>query len=417
MSELLYRIVHNNIADYNDNHTAFVNLCYNPNFPVKLLDDYPNGLCGYKWPIEAFSSNSAITPDFIESHIEGINGEKWNVTSLSKNKSLTTEFIEDHLDWEWNMEYLSQNPCVTINFMRNHPKGINNRKWDNETALRNINLSLDEYFSFFKLEHDPSILNYICDTKMVTLEFIEHILNSKYKDLLNIGILSYNSVITEEFVEKHPDLEWELEGLCVNSSISTKFACNYIWKSNDRFYTYFDKLLINVNADYEFLLKYNTNDKMINYFTNLFNVHKMFFIKMYSRFEALGEAAFNPKGNGIWEDSNTCMKFPIDAFLTVAPITIIEKNIYLIREIFDILALERNTELTLEFVEKHIEGFNGIMWTDDVFSRYCPLEYIAENPKGYYCKNNGKTIPWDIEIISHRSYKATNVHVKSARKL
>lgn len=415
MSELLYKIVIDNIHVYSKELRG---LCSNPNFPVKLLDDYPNGLCGSKWPVSILSSNSAITPEFIETHIEGINGEKWDVSELSKNKSLTTKFIEDHLDWKWNMKYLSQNQCVTINFMKNHPKGINNSKWDDTTAVNNINLFLDEYLSFFKLLDHVTypLLDYLCASEMITLEFIEHILKSYQKKDLNMRSLSSNSVITEEFVKKHPDLKWSLKGLCSNPSISTKFACKYIWKRNDPFFTCFGTLLFNVNADYEFLLKYNSNNKMIKHFTNPVNVHKMLFNKVYSRFRSL-DKAFSDDDHGIREASNIAMEFPIAVVLLVAPIIIIENNID-INSLHQGYAwlLEENKWLTLEFVEKHIEGFNGIMWTDRVFSRCCSLEYIAENPEGYYCKNNDKIIPWDAEIISRRSYK-TNVCVKSARKL
>jgi hypothetical protein len=74
----------------------------------------------WHWGSDGLSRNPSITTDFIEKHID----KKWcwNVGGLSINPPITVEFIEKHIDkkWEWGSNGLSVNPSLTIAFVEKY---------------------------------------------------------------------------------------------------------------------------------------------------------------------------------------------------------------------------------------------------------------------------------------------------------
>lgn len=111
---------------------------------------------------------------------------------------------------------------------------------------------------------------------------------------------------------------------------------------------------------------------------------------------------------------------------------------------WDMDMLSQNCDLPLNFVLNHPNGINGVSWnykkikyiknsdteTDhyfiqidpnvnittndsEIYSRHAPFSYIIKNPTGY--KKENKIIPWDMKILSSRSWNFKIIPIKNSR--
>lgn len=401
-SELFYEIITKNLNEFDTDL-----LSKNPFLPSQIIDDYPDGMNGKKWNVPLLSKNPAITLDFIKNHRDGIGGTKWNLEDLIDNPNLTLKFIEDcciHHDYI-HIRELSSNPIITCDFIQNHI----DLEWSLTGLIRNPNITLDliiEFLTYHKMRCYMG--ECLQNSHLLTIDIIEEVMNN-YNSYFAFHIvpLSYNNVINEEFILKYPDgicnQKWCLHGICQNNSISTKFACVLILRYGKIFSKYFGSLLQNDNVDLEFLYKYNSNIKLLNYFRKVAKQPKI------SKFSKL-------LIKSVLHDTRFYSQYKKYSLLSVivqmATIDFIEKHLDELRDTIKSGNPLLYKWLTFEFIQSHPDLFIN---NDDVFSSVCTLEYIHNNPDGCYINN--RLAPWNFEIIAKRSFIRPTKFCKSANKV
>lgn len=422
---IFYEVIKNNIDGYADgNQWNYFELVQNEYFPTQLLDDYPDdeeNKMFLRMAMMYMSKNKAITPEYIELNIDGIKGEQWDVYALSKNKSLTIEFIEKYIHWDWYMAPLSKNPCITWNFIKKHIKGINGKPWYIANLVFNINISLDNYLEILETKEYEHYQNqapyYLSNSPLLTLDYVEKMVNENPNCEFDKYGLSANPIITEEFVMRNPkgvgNNKWSIEGLCVNPSISTQFACKKIFEKGENFYFHFPSLFENPNVDYEFLFKYNSENKLRNYFATFSDIPKTIKLRFKYRFYTLTFDIFNNGiTSGAWKRSNLKMKIPNELFFR-GPTHFVEKNCEKLYKNLTSNEIMYAPWMTLDFINQHPQGINGFAWSNDIFSNLCSCLYIYEHPEGYLFGD--KLISWNADVLSSRSWK---IHtLKSAKNI
>ena len=190
----------------------------NPNiteeFIVKHFDKY--------WWYRELSSNSNITPEFITKYID----KDWDWNLLSSNPNITNEFVIKYIEKLCNLEKLFKNPKITYfgveleKFLSNSPNITDNllRKYNNRKLL---------YFFSRKIYSRIDVYTLLSENSSITLDFIEkHPKGNWHYYLLS----SNNPNITEEFIEKHKEEFWNWNELTKNSNITLEF----ILKNKDK---------------------------------------------------------------------------------------------------------------------------------------------------------------------------------------
>lgn len=407
-SELFYEIITKNLDEFNADL-----LSKNPFLPLQIIEDYPNGINGRKWNLPLLSMNPALTLDFIENHKDGIGGTKWNLEDLVENHNLTLKFVEDHIilnksyliQNEFFFIKLSSNPIITSDFVRDHI----DLPWSSSGLAKNPNITLDTIIEYLKYRNRMCYMG-VCLEKshLLTIDIIEEVMNN-YKSyfVFNLACLSYNNVINEEFILKYPDgicnQKWCLNGICENSSISTKFACALILRRGKTFSRYFRSLLQNDNVDLEFLYKYNSDIKLLNYFRETAKQPKI------SKFSKLLVKSILHKMKFYSRHKKYSL---LSLIVMMATMDFIEKHLDELRNTIKSGKPHLYKWLTFEFIQSHPDLFIN---NDDVFSSVCTLEYIHNNPDGYYINN--RLVPWNFDIIAKRSFIRPTKFCKSANKI
>ena len=74
----------------------------------------------WNWKQDGLSSNSSMTQEFIEKHMD--KDWWWGQCGLSCNPIVSPDFVEKHMDkrWYWGRDGLSSNPTMTIEFIMKH---------------------------------------------------------------------------------------------------------------------------------------------------------------------------------------------------------------------------------------------------------------------------------------------------------
>jgi hypothetical protein len=173
----------------------------------------------WSWGKWGLSSNNAITPEFVERHFD----KPWDWVILSENPSITPDFVERHLDkpWVWGQSYerpnkgLSSNPSITHDFIERHI----DKYWSwGENGL-SMNPAITP--EFVERHYDKQWnwgLNGLSNNPSITPEFIERNITERWK--WGEDGLSSNLAITREFVERHINKPWDWDDLSKNFSVS-----------------------------------------------------------------------------------------------------------------------------------------------------------------------------------------------------
>ena len=186
-----YLIKNNKITDFNAlSKFKYIN--------QRIIDGYSYKPWDWEWLIENTNINVEryISLNLIEKY-----KNKWGYWSLSKNSNLTEEFILKYPDKDWDIEYLIYNNKITDFNTLSKFKYINQdiideylyKPWDWEWLIENTNINVEKY---------------------IPLNLIE-----KYKNKWGYWSLSENPNLTEEFILKYPDKDWDIEYLIKKNKI------------------------------------------------------------------------------------------------------------------------------------------------------------------------------------------------------
>jgi hypothetical protein len=139
--------------------------------------------------------------------------EKWDYGKLSSNPNITEKYILAHSDKDWDWGDLSANSSISIDFMMSHPE----LPWQIDRITWKENATIDDVIKLSHLPWDPvytSMLNYISLT-----------------DILNhpeLGLdISRSPNLTEEFIEAHPEITYNMHRLSRCKNISVKYIVEH----------------------------------------------------------------------------------------------------------------------------------------------------------------------------------------------
>ena len=158
-----------------------------------ILYKYPNKPWDWEWLIENTDIN---VEEYIPLNLIEKYKYKWNYWKLSYNPNLTEEIILKYPNKKWNIEYLINNNRITDFKSLNKLKNINqyiidkypNKPWDWEWLIENnIVIRPEKYIPFDIIEKYPYKWNY--------------------------WHLSYHPELTEEFILKYPNKNWNKDYL------------------------------------------------------------------------------------------------------------------------------------------------------------------------------------------------------------
>ena len=228
-------------------------LSANPSISMKFIINNPNGIDGVGWSLYGLSQNPNLSTNFIET-----NPGLWYGCDLQNNCSIPLDFILSHSQIKWN---LNKHPGVTCDYILNNPLGapyaqISTRErrtfheWKFEQVCLNPNITFDfivEKIYYLILEDTWKYISRISmknlsSNKNLPIELLEKYPYGFSKDIFKNGytvgnlpgwsvyLLSSNPVITEEFLQKHPEgvghSLWNMFNLSMNPSISLEYMFN-----------------------------------------------------------------------------------------------------------------------------------------------------------------------------------------------
>jgi hypothetical protein len=201
-----------------------------------------------------------MTPDFIERHHNQM--WNWGRYGLSSNPSISIELIDKFptQKWYYGSDGLSSNPMITPEILKqifdntDSMKTDTLKQWNWGSGGLSSNPSMTPEFVLETIFDDTKQWNFhscngIFNNQGMTLDFYETILtNEEYVDRLQLhpeneytiqrylDILSRNPLLTEEFIENHPEYlpYWNTVYLTSNPSISHEFYTEYYLKELGR---------------------------------------------------------------------------------------------------------------------------------------------------------------------------------------
>ena len=394
---IYYLIKNNKITDFN----ALSKFKYLNEY---IINKYPNKPWDWDWIIK----NTRIK---IIEHIPINLFEKYkwiSYYSLSKNLNLTEEFILKHPDEDWNIKYLIKNNKITNfnalskfkNITQNIINQYPNKPWDWEWLKKNTNIEVEKYISIDLFE--------------------------KYKWTMYYS-LSENLNLTEEFILKHPDKNWDIEYLIKNNKITDFNALSkFKYLNQDILYNYLDKpwdwkwliensnikilyfipldiiekylhnfnyshIQNNKNITEEFILKYPDKSWDIKY---LIENNKITDFKALSKFKNINQSIINKYPNKPWDwewlIENT--NIYIEEYISL---DLIEKYKYK----WNYWKLSYNPNLTEEIILKYSNKCWNINYLIDNnkitdFKALSKFKYLLQNIINAYLDK-----PWDWEWL------------------
>ena len=189
---IIHLIENNKITDFNT-------LSKFKSIDQYIIDNYSDKPWDWEWFIikTSIDVKKYISLNLIEKY-----KNKWDYYDLSKNINLVEDFIIRYFYENWDIEYLIENNKITdfnsLSRFKNLTKDIlydySDKPWDWEWIIENTNIIVEEYIS---------------------LELIE-----KYKHKWDYCKISNNPNITEEFIMKYPNKNWNIEYLIENNKIT-----------------------------------------------------------------------------------------------------------------------------------------------------------------------------------------------------
>ena len=205
---------------------------------------------------------------------------------------------------KWNMNYLIENKIIdfiiltkfkyiTQDIMDKYP----NKPWDWEWLIENTNIKLEKYVPFNLIEKYKYKWNYkyLSFNPNLTEEFILKYPNKnwdieyliKNNKITNFNTLTKFKYICKDIIDKYPDKPWDWEWLIENTDIEVE---KYIPLNLIEKYSYkwdYGELSFNLNLTEEFILKYPNKKWNINYLiknnkiTNFKALSKFIYINQY----------------------------------------------------------------------------------------------------------------------------------------
>jgi hypothetical protein len=168
---------------------------------------------------EVLSSCKTLTPEILQLHLS----RPWDWFHLSRNSRMTLEFIQSTLKsrgYRWSWSGMSENPNLTLEFIEQ-----NLHRFDSVILSGNINITPE----FVELHPDYE-WEYMCLSfnSFFTFDYVQKNMN---RDWYYYGLCSRFSNIID-LIEKHPDFPWDWKGISLNPSLTFSF----IEENIDRLY-------------------------------------------------------------------------------------------------------------------------------------------------------------------------------------
>lgn len=203
------------------------------------------------WDWNLLSSNKNIDMDIIKQNIE----KPWNYYEVSLNPNLTWEFIDDHREKKWNWSFISQHKCVTLDIIK-HNQDNQSYKWCRYHMSKNGNITWE------MIQSNPDInwdLNGFCLNPNITLDIVKSI-EPNMPDYY-WKTLSSNRSLTWDFVKTFPNKYWCWEKLSCHPNITME-----IFEANRNYPWNIYWLHLNKNFDLHVAKKFISENVNENYF-------------------------------------------------------------------------------------------------------------------------------------------------------
>jgi hypothetical protein len=165
------------------------------------------------------SSCKTLTPVILQSHLF----KPWDWFYLSKNPRMTLNFIQSTLNsrgYRWSWSGMSQNPNLTLEFIAQ-----NLHRFDSVSLSGNINITPEFVELHPDYEWEYRILSF---NSFFTFDYVQKNMNRDWNRY--VLCLSFPGVV--DLVVKHPDFPWDWRGISSNPSL----AFSFIEENIDRLY-------------------------------------------------------------------------------------------------------------------------------------------------------------------------------------
>lgn len=237
------------IEKYPNDKWDWLMLSNNPYLTMEFINKFPNK----RWDWEYISRNKAITmqmmvdnPDkpwndyrfighnpnltieMVDAHIDSIDRYAWPY--ISANPGIKMEDIEERLKddrYRWTKKDISRNPNLTIDFVVRHPENIGGRvgrdsfgDWHWVSISQNPGITMKDTIEYPML---PWQLPYIFKNPNFTIDYAH---KYPHKNDLFFRAFSTNPNLTEDFVEKHIDKDWDWYSISNNKFEKDKYYMN-----------------------------------------------------------------------------------------------------------------------------------------------------------------------------------------------
>lgn len=460
----------------NGKNWNMIKLSSNPAITADFIRTHTNGIWNNSWVTSGLSKNPSIDMQLVLDNPDGFDMMPWNFYCLASNPALTKKFVMDNIglflefDRQNNKQpieltaigKLASNPIVNeeIVLSLGFPI-IKDIIYNNVTNTNNKNII--EYMNFVydeaignqmlqQMDHPNNelvtwSLEILAGNQSINPEFIKSNLDPIVDMNKLMEKLSMNSSLTLDFVLKNPDglngVPWNMKILSSNQIITVEFIENYPmgFGSGPWCLTH---LSDNPNITREFIDSFGISIfwKLFVYTNKRYKYTLLgYFIRKIPGLATISNLLFDFYLNirGSKSFCRYCDFTSLSKFCSLHPVKLlndkgidykfINNNINFTSWYDYYHSLVASKSLTLDFVENYpkfsllyyipykflSKPMFGGYEHNNVYSSLCSYDYILEHPEGYYQEATGKIIPWDMKILSSRSW-ITPLTSKSSRK-
>ena len=304
--DIRYLINNNKITNFNA-------LSKFKNINQDIINKYSNKPWDWEWLIQNTNIHieKYIPLSLIEKYLY-----KWYYLYLSKNPNITEEFILKYPYQYWDIKYLIKNNKITdfnalSKFININQYIINNypdKPWDWEWLIKNTIIYVERYIPFNLIEKYLDKWNYwkLSKNQNITEDFILKYPNQNWNMcflIKNNKITDFNALskfrnIYEDIIDKYPNKQWDWEWLIENTDINVEnyIPFNLIEKYLDKWdYYYLSK---NPNLTEKIILKYPNQNWDIKY---LIKNNKITDFNALTRFKYINKKIINKYLDKSWD--------------------------------------------------------------------------------------------------------------------
>ena len=374
-----------------------------------IIKKYPNKPWDWKWLIENTNIKLEI---FIQLDIIEKYKHKWDYLNLSRNPNITEEYILKYPNENWNIKYLIDNNKITdfntLSKFKNINKNIlnrySNKPWNWEWLIENTNIKLEIFiqldiiekykhkWNYLNLSRNPNI------TEEYILKYPNENWNIKYlidnNKITDFNTLSKFKYIDKDIIKKYPNKPWDWEWLIENTNIKLEIFIQLdIIEKYKHKWDYLN-LSRNPNITEEYILKYPNENWNIKY---LIDNNKITDFNTLSKFKNINKNILNRYSNKPWDwewlIENTNIKLEI-----FIQLDIIEKY----KHKWNYLNLSRNPNITEEYILKYYYKNWDIFYLieNDNITDY--KKFTILNKVDYVILRKYPDKPWDWEYITYQ---------------